>query len=531
MVLIWSLSIHAASSALPDVRTTLDVGLAAPLNVDSLLPIVNNQSVGNATINELLYWPLIWIGNKITIRWDKSLARSIKVADHNTHYTILIHKWRWSNGRRITAADIAYSYRLIKEFGTRYLNYDIGGLPGIISRITLHGSYRLDVVTSHSVNPIWFELNGLSQLMALPRFAWQHYSINYLFAHQTDPSLVHIVDGPYRVQRFVIGRKVVLIRNPVFSGPPALFHRLVYAMYTSSEGAFWALRSGTLDIGNIPHALFRARHLLHRLHSCLTNGGFDINYVVLNYANPQAVFFQDLSVRRALQYAINEQLIINVAFNGTGTPGFNPVPASPPTYLSPFLRRLESHPNLMYRPAYARKLLRDAGWRTVPGHGWIRHNAQGQSLAFTMLLPSISRTEVIVADILKQEWRLVGVDMHIRKLPFNLMLAKLEQPGGSWESAYLAWDYEPDYYPSGEGLFNTGGGTNYGHYSNPVMNRLILATNLSSKRKALYAYEQFALRHLPVLFMPLQGNTVTYQSDLSLAETNSTLYHVACVAP
>lgn len=531
LALLLHLQAQAQNLRLADIKTTTDVGLAAPLNVNSLLPIVNNQSIGNATIDELLYWPLIWIGNKIEIRWHKSLARSIQVSHHDTTYTISIHHWKWSNGRAITAADVAYSFDLIQAFGTRYLNYDIGGIPQMVRSVTVTSPDQLVIRTTRPVNPDWFELNGLSQLMALPRFSWRHDSINYLFAHQTDPTLARIVDGPYQVRHYIIGRKVVLVQNPRFSGPPALFHKLVYAMYTSSEGAFWALRSGTLDIGNVPHALFRARHLLHHLRSCITDGGFTLNYVVINYANPHASFFRQLPVRRALQYAINESLIIRIAFNGTGTPAFNPVPGDPPTYLSPLIRHLDAHPDLMYRPAHARALLRRAGWRTVPGDGWIRRNAQGHPLVFTMLLPSISRTQVVMADILKQEWRAIGVEMHIRKLPFNLMLAKLVERGGTWESAFLAWDYEPDYYPTGEGLFNTGGGTNYGHYSNPELNRLILATNLKPGRKALYAYERFALRHLPVLYIPLQGNIVYYAPSLSLAETNSTLYHVACTLP
>jgi peptide/nickel transport system substrate-binding protein len=518
----------SSATRLPSLRTTTDVGLSSPLNVNSLLPVFNNQSIGNAQINELLYWPLLWIGNRITIRWRKSFARSVTVSDHDRRYLVRLKRWRWSDGRPITAADVVYSFDLIRAFGTRYLNYDIGGIPGIVRRITVRGPRQFVVVTRHAVDPDWFELNGLSQLMALPRFAWKGESVEGLYAHQTDPRFVRVVDGPYRLARFVLGRKVVLVRNPEFSGPPAPLGRLVYRMYTSSEGAFWSLRSGRLDVGNIPHALYRARRLLHSMRSCFTNGGFDINYIVLNYRNPRVAFLRKVRIRRALQYAINERLIIEVAFNGFGTPGFNPVPADPPTYLSPLLRHLVRHPGLLYRPGRARRLLREAGWRKSPGRGWVLRNDRGRPLALTLLFPSGSRTEVIEGDILKQEWRAIGVDLHLRELPFNLLLAKLDDPKGSWQAAYIAWDYEPDYYPTGEGLFNTGGGTNYGGYSNPRLDRLIRDTNVEPGRKPLYAYERFTLRHLPVLFMPLQGNIVKYRSRLTLPEVQSTLYHVSC---
>jgi peptide/nickel transport system substrate-binding protein len=517
-----------AAAALPTLRTTTDVGLAAPLNVNSLLPIFNNESVGDATINQRLFAHLLWIGNSITIRWHKSLARSITVADHDTRFLVRIRPWRWSDGRPVTAADVVYSFQLIRADGLRYLNFGMGGMPGIVARMTVLGPHRFVVVVRHRVNPLWFELNGLSQLKPLPRFAWKGYSAAYLTAHQIDPRLVRVVDGPYRLERFVMGREVVLVRNPRFSGPPAPLGRLIYKMYTSSEGAFWALRSGHLDVGNIPHALYRARRLLRRLRSCYTNGGFGINYIPFNFRNPRVAFLRNVRIRRALQYALNQRLIIDVAYNGFGVPGFNPVPGSPPTYLSPEMRHLERHPGLMYRPAHARALLRQAGWRRRPGEGWVRRNAEGQPLAFTLLFFSGSRTIEVAVDIMKEQWRAIGVNVHLRELPFNLVLAKLDDPHDPWQAAYIAWNYEPDYYPTGEGLFNTGGGENYGDYSNPRLDQLIHETNVKPGRRWLYAYERFAARHLPVLFTPFQGNIVKYSPRFTLAQAQSTLYDVAC---
>lgn len=533
LVLLVTPAPTAAATAThrPSIRTATDVGLAAPININSILPIVNNQSVSNAQVIADLYPPLLSIGHKITIRWRQSLARSIRVTDHDTHFWIRLRHWKWSDGRPITAAEVAYSFTLMRDFGPRYLNYSIGGIPMVVRRVRLLGPHRLLVVTHHPVNPRWFELNGLTQFQALPRFAWKGLSVDELYNEQTEPSLVRVVDGPYRLAKFVLGREVVLVRNPAYSGPPGHFHRLVYAMYTSSEGAFWALRSGHLDIGNVPHALYRARGLLRHMKSCITNGGFGINYIVLNFVNPRVAFFHELALRRALEYAINQKLMIRVAFNGFGTPGFSPVPGSPPTYLSPLLRRLTDHPSLMYRPNHARALLRSLGWRRRPGRGWVRRNRAGVPLRFTMLFPSGSRTQIIVADIIKQEWEKIGVDVRLRQIPFNLLLAKLEVPHGHWSAALIAWDYEPDYYPTGEGLFNTHGGTNYGHYSNPTLDRLIRATNVEPGRAPLYAYERFMMRHLPVLFVPLQGNLVKYRAGLSLRAVDSTLYHVACVPP
>jgi peptide/nickel transport system substrate-binding protein len=70
-------------------------------------------------------------------------------------------------------------------------------------------------------------------------------------------------------------------------------------------------------------------------------------------------------------------------------------------------------------------------------------------------------------------------------------------------SSLGGWVYSPDYYPSGEDLFETGAGANYGSYSDPQTDKLIQATNLASSespQQALDAYENYLTQQSPVLW-------------------------------
>ncbi|APZ44735.1 peptide ABC transporter substrate-binding protein [Acidihalobacter ferrooxydans] len=499
-----------AASGTDSVTTVTGVGLAAPMNVNSLLPVVNNNSVGNFQAVIQMYRPLLWIGRDLKIDWTDSIAKSIKVSANRTVFTVTMKDWKWSDGKPVTAADAAYGFQMIKDFGKRYPNYGIGGMPGIVKSFKVLGEHTFRVTLTHSVNANWFKLNGLSQITPAPRFAWKAYSIDYLFNHQTDPALVQVVDGPYKLARFAQGREVAFVANPAYSGHQPSIKHFTFKMITSSDAAFAALKTGDIQIGNVPATLYNARRLVANLKSMRTSGGFSISYLPLNFTNPKVAFFHDLKVREALQYAIDQPLIIKTVLHGLGTPSFNPVPSAPDTYLSPEMKKLVAHPLDMYRPKKAAQLLDEAGWK--PGPNGVREK-DGKRLAFSMIVPSGNAARLATAQILKQEWQAIGVDMSIRQMTFNQEIAMLA-PHKDWEMAMIGWVYAPDYYPSGGGMFNTGGGSNYGAYSNPKMDKLIAATTHGKGLKTLYAYENYAARQLPVLFLPAPGYLVKYDPRL-----------------
>lgn len=151
----------------------------------------------------------------------------------------------------------------------------------------------------------------------------------------------------------------------------------------------------------------------------------------------------------------------------------------------------------------------------------------GQRLQFTMMVPDTSQTLIAVAEMLKADWQAVGIDMRLRVLPFNLELAKLH-PHGKWDASMIVWSYDPDYYPSGDGLFNTGGGSNYGDYSNSMMDKLVRDSTEKNSTKFLYQYENYAYAQQPVIFLPYPKYVVKYTQDLTHAQLMEGVYSVDC---
>ncbi|APZ44148.1 peptide ABC transporter substrate-binding protein [Acidihalobacter ferrooxydans] len=508
----------AAHATVRDTLNTVPaVAFQQPSPVTSFLPVFNNDSINDFQAQIQLYQPVLWIGNNLKIDWSRSIAKSVEVSKNRTVYTVTLKHWQWSDGKPVTAADAAYDFKLIQADGQSYQNYGIGGMPTDIASFKVLGPYRFAITLKQPANTHWFELNGLSQITPVPEHAWGQHTAAWFRNHETDLNLVKVVDGPYKVAAFNASRYLRFVANPDYSGAPRpSIKHFNFNFYTNNSAAFSALKTGSLGIGQIPFNLYNARHLVSNLKNFSTDGkkgayGYGIWYVVLNFHNPKVGFINDLKVRQALQYGINQQAIINVVYHGLASPSFSPVPPVPDTYLSPRLKRLDSHPQQMYDPAKARALLDAAGWK--PGPGGIREK-NGHRLAFQLVVMSGESAAVEQAQLLKQFWQAIGVDAHIHRMTFNQEIDTLVGPKSKWETAIIPWYYAPDYYPSGDGLLNTGGGSNNGGYSSKKMDALIQASTTAAGLKGLYAYEDYASTHMPWLWLPTPAYLVKYDPAL-----------------
>ena len=69
--------------------------------------------------------------------------------------------------------------------------------------------------------------------------------------------------------------------------------------------------------------------------------------------------------------------------------------------------------------------------------------------------------------------------------------------------------FSPDYYPTGEEIFQTGAGSNSGNYSDATNDANIMATNTTDVN--LTKYENYLAKQLPVVYQP---NYVTQMTEI-----------------
>lgn len=476
------------------IVTIPGVGLGSSSAVNGLNPLLTSSAY-DAQVEGLMYRPLLWIDRHLHIDFDRSIARAIRVSNDDTMFTIDLHRhWRWSDGVPVTTRDVAYTYHMILKLGARYPDYEGGGVPTEVKTFAVLGPDRFRITTTHPVNPQWFELNGLGKLVPLPEHAWHGYSVHGFTEHLEDPAYFKVVDGPFRLERFQLGRYVSLVANPVYSGPDkAHIDRIVFKFMSSPESIFFALKSGTLKLADLPWQLYPARKQLAAYRSVAVGPSWGFNYVGFNYNAPAIRFIRDVRIRQAIMDAIDQDQIIRVQYFGYGVRDYGPIPVNPPGFLSARARELMRKG--AYDPAQADRLLDAAGWHMGPDH--VRRK-DGRPLKITLLVtPDRVGEMVMIKNMLAK----VGIDLELREMPFNQVVAEIMDPHNTqWQAIFLAWTLAP--YPSQKSLFGCGSTYNAYHYCDHHLDTLADAVRAKPGDAALLAFEDAFIEQQPVVVVP-----------------------------
>lgn len=501
---------HAATPA-PDNCGTIviptGVGVASSDDITSMNPLLVT-SLYNQQAASLLYQPLIWLNaSTAQIDWSRSVASAITTPDNGTTYDVTLHPWHWSDGVPVTTADIAYAFKLIKEFGTTYAGYGAGGMPDIVKSLDIISPTQFRVVLTHQVNPTWFIYNGLSQLQPLPEHSWGKDTIDQIFQGQSSPAFFNVVDGPLKAERLDIGLDLVLVPNPAYDGQKLHFDRLIFKFLDSTGAALQGVEAGDLDMANAPLSLWSAVQHLPGLKLATLPPGNSFNEIVLNFRNPSVSFFRDVRVRDAMADAIDQATMVRLIDHGLGVEIYGPVIPVPPTFLSPEMKA--GHYPVGYDPARARALLRDAGYS--PGPDGIMQK-DGKKLSFTYLMLTGDALNQQIAEFTQAGLAKIGIQMKVREIEFNQLLALLNNPTADWQAAALGESNGG--YPSGEDLFGTGSSMNQGGYSDPEMDRLIKASTEAPGLSGLYAYENYTSAQQPVIFVEREQALILSRDNL-----------------
>ena len=506
LVLLGPLSGRAVAQR-PHAGGTVIFGFNQP--IDSFIPVFSPTSIMDDGAQVLLFRPLFWIGQNVSIDYSRSIGTGITVSPDNTVYTVTMRPdYKWSDGTPVTASDVAYCFNLIKTWGTKYGYYGIGGLPTAVKAFTVLSPTKFSVTLTHPANPIYFELSGLAQLRPLPAHAWKAYSPTFLDHHQTDLSVLSVVDGPYKLTKFQLNQFARFERNPVYSGHMSSLDTFIIQYFSSEAALFAALKTGAIQIGPLGFTQYDAAGQLANLKTYDWNWA-SFTYIFFNFRNPTVSYFmKDAKVRQAMQSLIDQPLMNQALYHGHAHVGYSPVPPIPATYLSP--RAKEPGYGFPYNPTKAAAILDADGWKMVNG---VRQK-NGHKLAFTYGVSSDFNIAVRQALILQQDCLKAGIQMSLRVAPFSVLLADVFSKSASWDATTFGWIYYPNFYPLGDGNFGTGGGANFGNYSDPKLDAFIKETETVPGNKGIYDYQDYAAESMPALWLDTNSTIIKYQPNI-----------------
>lgn len=221
--------------------------------------------------------------------------------------------------------------------------------------------------------------------------------------------------GPYQFKSWQAQRKTVLERNPLWAGSEAPFSEIhVYAM-TDSKAAEMAFEAGQLDCAEISVETVGSFKKAMPPDSSLRLLPSGRNFWLgMNQENPALV---DLRVRRAIQYAIDVQAVVEAAWFGLAPVSAGPVPKGMTGHRKQALIPPKGDPE------QARALLRQAGVR-LP-------------LRLRLDVNNDAR-ELTAVQVMQWSLKKVGIEVEIRAQDGStFMMMGREDVGDQWRSIQL----------------------------------------------------------------------------------------------
>jgi peptide/nickel transport system substrate-binding protein len=530
-----------------------------------IFPFISSANSSAANLNQfqqLMYRPLYWFGSgdKPVVDYSRSLAGAPAVSGGGRTVTITLKHMMWSDGEAVTSRDVEFWINLMRAEGAEFYGYVPGYFPDNVTSVKAPNAQTVVMRLNKPYNPTWFLYNQLSLITPLP-LAWDRTSLGqpaprtdnghlpdttiagakavwgFLNGLSKNPNgwatspIWSVVDGPWKLAAFTNTGQATFVPNSHYSGTKPKLTKFVEVPFTSDTSEFNALRSGsTLTVGYIPPQDEPERASVTSSGYVGTGGySFSFGYFPINQNNPKiGPLFRQTYFRQALQHLVDQAGWSHAFYNGDATPTYGPVPLQPP---SSYISAQEKVDHFPFSISAAAQLLTSHGWTVKPGglttcarpgSGSTECGTgvpAGFGISFALGYSSGSVPITSSMNDLQSAAARVGIQIQLSSHPYASIVSASapctsKQPSCTWTAEYWGggWTYLPDFYPSGEELFQTGAVANYESYNDPTANRLIQATTLGSaaqSQQALDAYENYLAQQVPVIYTPeLAGNPI-----------------------
>ena len=455
---------------------------AAAREPDILLPPVSQQTLSR-DIYDQVFLKLADIGPSMnTVGETDFEARLAQRWEWDDPLTLVFHldpRARWQDGRQVTAADVAFTFdaytdpKVNSPFGT-----NLRRIRAVTARDSLTAVFRFRERYAEmfydAVYHMWILPAHILHIVPRDRWATAEFGRRPLGS------------GPYRFVEWRAGERIELAADSTFFLGRPHIRRLIWRVTPDMPAAVGQLLAGEADALEFlltPDMLRQVRAAPH-----LTThpyGGSVYTYLAFNLrANGDTTrphpLFSDREVRRALFLATDRERLRQSTFGDVAK-----VPPGPLVLMWRQLWELDARP-LPYDSARAARLLDQRGWRDSDGDG-IR-DKDGVKLSFRLAAPTTSAARRQYAQLLQAQYRAHGVEVQIEE--FEPTVFDERGRRGQFDAALASWSTDPAPLASMTQAWTSGGigGTNWGRYVNPEVERLIerVAAAPAAERRRLW---------------------------------------------
>ena len=579
-----STSPSASSTAAAAPGGTATVGLPAGVTLNYIwpfIPLSDANEYNTEQFQELMYRPLYMFGNNgnsVSVNYPLSPASAPVYTDGGKTVTINMKGWKWSDGEAVDASDVVFWLNMMNAEPENYY----GIVPGLLPyNLSSYSATSADTVVLHlksAVSSIWFTYNQLAEVTPMPA-AWDVTSAsaaagsggcatdtaadkwakciavyNFMSAqaknaktYATNP-VWGVVDGPWKLSSFSTassGPVTSFVPNTAYSGSPkAQLAGMTYYAYTDDSTEYTALKTGQIDVGQVPDQdmapvtgsqVLPSTNPLGSSYNLQPWYNYGIQYYEINFNNPTiGPAFKQLYVRQAIQELIDQEGMIKSVDRGYGYPTSGGVPTQPTSQWVPSVQNQNGGQGpYPFSTSGATALLTSHGWKEVGGVMTCATPAKcgpgvtaGRKLSLTVDYSTGSQAFQREAAIVKSDAAQAGIQINLVPRSSGAIASESAPctpgPKCTWDILYSGgWKYNgPGFEPTGEPLFATGALSNSGGYSDPTEDKLINLTHTSDSLSLFQWYATYTADHLPFIWLPNAYTVTATNSKLANVGSN-----------
>jgi len=395
--------------------------------------------------------------------------------DHPDDTTWIFHlrdDARFHNGTPVTAHDVVYTFETILDPS---LGAPLRSLYTPIAEIEATDEHTVTFTLSTPYAPLLSYL----ELGIVPR-----------------GGEATIGSGPYRLLLWDRGAKIVLVAHDDYWGGAPSIPRIELLVVPDNTARAQAFEAGDLDLIQSPLASQDIRRLAEdpRFESFTSNAPA-ITYLNFNTARAP---LDDPALRKALAMLVDQETILDGIYEGTDR-----VASS---ILLPSSWAFESDVRQPQHDAEAAaELLDELGWRDRDGDGF--RERDGEPLAIELGTHSEDLNRVQTVEFLQNAFRKHGIDATIRISDWPSF--SVRRDAGDYDIILLGWTQLVDPDRVSFDQLHTGGGLNWGQYSNRRLDALLESGRTEddrAKRAEIYrAAAAIVAVELPYYVLSYQG--------------------------
>ncbi len=456
-----------------------------------------------------VYEPLVFVNTLQSGQATPWLATSWTWGNGNKELTFTIRKGvKFSNGNPMTAADVVFTFNLLKKFKT----LDVNSVWSVLSSVTQQGSDQVVMTFKTAAVPYFYYI--ADQIAIVDQAVWSKIAnpVNY-------PDKNPVGTGAFEVSsKTCTPQNIKYTANPHYWQPglpkvgtvnyPAFLTNDTANTYLANGQAQW----GSQFIPSIQKFYLSRSPNYHYWFPPVANVS-----LFVNLTNP---LLKNLAVRQAIAYGIDRQKASTIGEYGYEPPS-NQAGIVTPTFSS-WLDASQAAAygsNYAYNPAKAISILEKAGFKR--GSNGIFQSPSGQPLSFNVVNNGGFSDWVAAMQTIQQSLKGVGIQITPENVAYSTWQSDIYT--GKFDLGYYAETGGPSpYYELRQWLYSansapigTAAGSNFERYSNPATDALInqyaTTTSAATQHSIIDQLQKVMLQDVPVI--PVTEQVDWFQYD------------------